>query len=84
MRQCGHQVREFKSHFRFRGFGTVYQLYGTNRLGLGTAEPCVEVCLHSESVEGKAACRSVTFWGVSKIKKYFSSGIAGEPSFLPG
>ena len=50
MRQCGHQVREFKSHFRFRGFGTVYQLYGTNRLGLGTAEPCAEVCLHSESV----------------------------------
>ena len=27
MRQCGHQVREFKSHFRFRGFGTVYQLW---------------------------------------------------------
>ena len=27
MRQCGHQVREFKSHFRLRGFGTVYQLW---------------------------------------------------------
>ena len=24
MRQCGHQVREFKGHFRLRGFGPVY------------------------------------------------------------
>ena len=42
MRQWGHQVREFKRHFRFRGFGTVYQLWykstwsGHSR----TDEPC--------------------------------------------
>ena len=36
MRQCGHQVREFKSHFD----SVVLALstnFGTNRLGLGTA-----------------------------------------------
>ena len=27
MRQCGHQVREFKTQIRLRGFGTVYQLW---------------------------------------------------------
>ena len=39
MRQCGHQVREFKSQFRLRGFGTVYQLWYKSTCGLGTAEP---------------------------------------------
>ena len=31
--------REFKSHFRFRGLGTVYQLWYKSTCGLGTAEP---------------------------------------------
>ena len=32
--------------------------FGTNRLGLGTAEPCAEVCLHSESVRRREGSRS--------------------------
>ena len=43
MRQCGHQVREFKSHFRYSLLDYVVLAlstnFGTNRLGLGTAEP---------------------------------------------
>ena len=41
MRQCGHQVREFKRHlFPIPWFWhCLSTTFGTNRLGLGTAEP---------------------------------------------
>ena len=40
MRQCGHQVREFKSHFRLPYVVLALSTnLCTNRLGLGTAEP---------------------------------------------
>ena len=53
----GQQVREIKRHFRFRGFGTVYQLCGTNRLALGLS-PALRLSLHSESVRRREGSRS--------------------------
>ena len=62
VRSAGHrrrtaQVREIKRHFRFRGFGTVYQLCGTNRLALGLS-PALRLSLHSESVRRREGSRS--------------------------
>ena len=53
----GQQVRKIKRHFRFRGFGTVYQLCGTNRLALGLS-PALRLSLHSESVRRREGSRS--------------------------
>ena len=58
MRQCGHQVREFKSHFRSPYVVLALSTnFGTNRLALGLS-PALRLSLHSESVRRREGSRS--------------------------
>ena len=74
----GQQVREIKRHFRFRGFGTVYQLCGTNRLALGLS-PALRLSLHSESVRRREGSRSGLRTPLCADKRY---GAEFEAIFL--
>ena len=50
--------------------------FGTNRLGLGTAEPCAEVCLHSESVRRREGSMPGLRTPLCAEKRY---GAEGKP-----